>query len=105
MLSKESFVLSGLALGLAACATAPAEAEPDPERPVRMPEQQCDDTLVQDRVGKRFEAEMVEEFKRLTGAVIVRIAPPNTAVTMDYRLDRLTVSFDEDMIIERISCG
>ncbi|HMO68727.1 MAG TPA: I78 family peptidase inhibitor, partial [Novosphingobium sp.] len=42
---------------------------------------------------------------RATGARTLRWMPPRTAVTMDYRADRLTVSYDDNRIIERISCG
>lgn len=34
-----------------------------------------------------------------------RIIPPGTAVTMDYRSDRLNVETDEDGVITRIYCG
>ncbi len=34
----------------------------------------------------------------------LRWVPPRTAVTMDFRPDRLTVSYDDDMVIERVSC-
>jgi hypothetical protein len=41
----------------------------------------------------------------LTGAKVLRWVPPRTAVTMDFRADRLTVSYDDNMTIDRISCG
>ena len=34
-----------------------------------------------------------------------RIIPPGTAVTMDFRDDRLNVETDEDGVITRIYCG
>lgn len=40
-----------------------------------------------------------------TAARRIRWVPPGTAVTMDYQPDRLTVSYDENYVIERISCG
>jgi len=35
----------------------------------------------------------------------VRIIPPNSAVTMDHRPDRLNIDIDEDGVITRIWCG
>jgi hypothetical protein len=34
----------------------------------------------------------------------LRWVPPRTAVTMDYRPDRLTVSYDDAMVITKVSC-
>jgi len=65
----------------------------------------CDATALQEMVGQRVDAEMGERLRRGAGAKDLRWAPPNSALTMDYRPDRLTVSYDEDMAITRISCG
>ena len=35
----------------------------------------------------------------------VRVVKPGMAVTMDYRIDRLTVMLDDSGKIESISCG
>ena len=45
------------------------------------------------------------ELMRLSGARTLRWVPPRSAVTMDYRADRLTVSYDDNYTIVRISCG
>lgn len=92
--------LSGGAL-LAACA--PVAAAPEP--PVRELSGQCDASRAQDHLGHRASAEAGQALLRLTGATTLRWVPPRTAVTMDYRADRLTVSYDDSMTIERISCG
>ena len=42
---------------------------------------------------------------RATGARTLRWVAPGMAVTMDYRTDRLTVSYDGAYKIERVSCG
>ena len=39
----------------------------------------------------------------LTGPV--RVIPPNSAVTMDHRPDRLNILVNDDDIIKEISCG
>lgn len=88
---------------LAACATATPDGNAMP--PVRAPAGECDASGVQDHVGHRASAESGATLLRLTGATTLRWVPPRTAVTMDYRADRLTVSYDDSYVIERISCG
>jgi len=39
-----------------------------------------------------------------TGATILRWVPPRTAVTMDFNPSRLTVSYDDDYVITKVSC-
>lgn len=89
------------ALPLAACATVPVDEEP--ER--RMPEGQCDAAQARGHVGEKATGELGERLLAETGARVLRWVPPRTAVTMDFRPDRLTVSYDDNYIIERISCG
>jgi len=79
------------------------DADGDP--PAREPAGECDASAVQDHVGHRASAEAGATLLRLTGARTLRWVPPRTAVTMDFRPDRLTVTYDDNMIIERITCG
>ncbi len=91
--------------GLAACATTSPPFDDDGNPRVREPAGACDAGMVQDHVGHRATAEAGATLLELTGARTLRWVPPRTAVTMDFRPDRLTVSYDDDMIIERITCG
>jgi len=86
---------------LAGCATTADGGE----MPVREPGGECEASGVQSMVGQRATAELGTRLLRETGATTLRWVPPNTAVTMDFRADRLTVSYDAQMMIERISCG
>jgi hypothetical protein len=43
--------------------------------------------------------------RHVTGAAILRWAPPGTMLTMDYRADRVTVYLDSRKKITRIICG
>lgn len=98
---RTAWALAAMALPLAACATTgeAVSAEPAP------PPGACDASAGQDMVGRKASAELGQQLLQATGARTLRWVPPRTAVTMDYRADRLTVSYDDDMIIERISCG
>jgi len=56
-------------------------------------------------VGQRVTAELGERLLRLTGARQLRWGPPRTPMTMDYRVDRLNVFYDDAMMIDRVTCG
>lgn len=66
---------------------------------------ECDASAAQSLVGERATSQLGERLLQLTGARTLRWAPPNSALTMDFRADRLTVAYDDAYLIERISCG
>lgn len=102
-MTKSAIAAAALpAMLLAACATTPALSEPGP---LSDETASCDAAKAQRLMGQRATAETGAELLRLTGARTLRWVPPRTAVTMDFRADRLTVSYDDNLIIERISCG
>lgn len=56
-------------------------------------------------VGQKADAAAGLAIRQATGADQLRWAPPRSALTMDFREGRVTVSYDDDMTITRISCG
>lgn len=56
-------------------------------------------------VGQIASTELGTRMLAASGARLLRWVPPDTAVTMDYSPQRLTVSYDMAMRIERLSCG
>lgn len=56
-------------------------------------------------IGQKATAETAARMLAVSGARVLRWVPPRTAVTMDFREDRLTVSYNDDMIIHSVSCG
>lgn len=60
---------------------------------------------VQALLGKAATPALVAEAQRLSGARAVRRVEPNSAVTMDYRVDRLNVHVDAQGSVERVDCG
>lgn len=84
---------------LAACA---ATSDPTPQR---LGDGECNAEGAQDLVGQKATQDVGAELMAKTGARTLRWVPPRTAVTMDFRADRLTVSYDDNLVIERISCG
>ncbi|WP_332817051.1 I78 family peptidase inhibitor [Sphingopyxis sp.] len=90
-------------LPLTACAAADTSAESAPTPPPA--EAACNADGVQSLVGQTATAAVGGQLLKGSGAATLRWVPPRTAVTMDFRPDRLTVSYDDALKIERISCG
>lgn len=86
---------------LAACATTPQT-----EEPIEIaPQGECDATLVESMVGERADAALGGRVQRITASRSLRWIPPRSAVTQDYRPDRVNVVYDDDYIVQRIYCG
>ena len=90
-LSLYATVVCAAAVG--ACATA--------ERP----EGACDAEPAQTFVGQKADAASGLAIRRATGADTLRWGPPRSALTMDFREERVTVAYDDAMTITRITCG
>jgi hypothetical protein len=89
-----------VSVALAGCATAGSEGS----APIVRGDGQCNADAAQRLIGSKATGEVGAELLRLTGTTSLRWVPPRTAVTMDFRADRLTVSYDDELTIERISC-
>jgi len=88
-------------LALTACV-----ATTTPDGPIaQSPPGACNADAAQSLLGQKATLDMGGKLQAMTGAKTVRWVPPRTAVTMDFRADRLTVSYDDDYVIDRISCG
>ena len=88
------------ALAVGACAT----AGPIPVRG-ETPGSTCNNSNIQQFVGRQATSELAAEMQRVSGAAIVRWVPQGTMITMEYRPDRLTVYLDASNRVERISCS
>ena len=96
-----------LPLVLAACATtAPApEAPVEPERRPIDAGAKCDAEPVKYHIGHPATQGMGGAMLTESGSRTLRWIPPRTAVTKDYRRDRLNVVYDDDMVITGVYCG
>jgi hypothetical protein len=56
-------------------------------------------------IGEKADAASGLAIRRATGADEVRWAPPRTPMTMDFREGRVTVAYDDAMIITNGACG
>ena len=101
--------VAAASLLMSACSTAQAPAsEPPPDTtPVHgvTPGHKCDNTNIQQFVGKQRSSDLEAEMLRLSNAAFVRWVPFGTMATMEFREDRLTAFLDASDKIERISCS
>lgn len=98
-MKKLSLGVTAAALALSACATT---GEGGNESPIA--EGSCKADAGQRFVGQKATTETGNALIKATGANRLRWVPPRSAVTMDFQADRLTVSYDDNMVIERVSC-
>lgn len=65
----------------------------------------CKGDALQQFVGQTVSAELGAAALKTSGARTLRWGPPRSAMTMDYRTDRLTISYDDNSKVTQISCG
>jgi hypothetical protein len=85
---------------LAACATTGGSEAPGAEA-----EGPCRNEPVASFVGQKASAETGAEMLKASRAKTMRWGGPGMAMTMDFRPDRLTVGYDEAMVITSARCG
>lgn len=93
-------------LGIAAAlltATACTPVEMRSEKPVVAAT--CNADSLGDLVGKRASDARADVMQTRSGARMLRWIAPNTAVTMEFRADRLNVYVDSKGRIERFTCA
>ena len=96
-----------MALALAGC-SAPAQEAPYTMTPVPEREaggSECSAVSAQYAVGQKTSVPLAAELMTKTGSKTLRWIPPRSAVTMDFRFDRLNIAYDDAMIITQVSCG
>ncbi|HEY8603902.1 I78 family peptidase inhibitor [Tsuneonella suprasediminis] len=89
-----AILLSGCATTYTAEDTAPVAAA-----------NKCDASSAQSHLGAKATAELAARLIEQSGSRTLRWLPPRTAMTMDYRQDRLNIGYDDNYVIERIMCG
>ncbi|MFN2259627.1 MAG: I78 family peptidase inhibitor [Parasphingopyxis sp.] len=65
----------------------------------------CDAEATSGLVGEQVSSELGQRAMRLSGADSLRWIPPDSAVTMDYRPDRLNIEYDRENRVTGIRCG
>lgn len=102
MKSRMMLSVTAASLALAGCSAIGATQREDLPA---MPAGECKADAAQAMIGQKATAGVGAELLSRTGARQLRWVPPRSAVTMDYRADRLTVGYDDAYTIVRIACG
>ena len=91
------------ALPLAACTQerTPVESAPPPPEA----EMTCKADAVQSYVGQTATPDLGGAILKASGARTLRWGPPRSAMTMDYRVDRVNVMYDDASKITQVTCG
>ncbi len=95
-------VLIAPIVSLAACT---ADAPPPPPETAPPQPAPCQAEAGQAFISQTATEALGVELLEATGARTLRWVPPRTAVTMDFRPDRLTVKYDDDLVITQVSCN
>ena len=99
---------------LSACSVnpPPSQAEPvtgGPPQPIPVhgetPGHKCDATGTEKYIGQSGTSETGAAIQQATKAAVLRWAPPNTMLTMDFREDRVTIWLDAANKVTKIRCG
>ncbi len=91
-------------LPLAACAGTGSEG-PGSASPPAMAQGPCKNDGLDRFTGQKATADLGAELLKASGAKTLRWGGPNMAMTMDFRPDRLTVSYDDQMVVTSARCG
>ena len=97
---RRLMILMMAAIPLAGCA---ANRSGSGEAPVLRAA--CKADSAQQFIGQKVTEGLGAEILQVTGARTLRWGPPRSAWTMDYRSDRVGVSYDDAMVVQQISCG
>jgi len=65
----------------------------------------CDANPVQNYIKQNATSELGQEIINISGATILRWIPPRTAITKDFREDRINIYYDDALLITQISCS
>lgn len=90
-------------LPLAACSSSEAPVESTPTPPPA--EMTCKADAAQSYVGQTATPDLGGAILKATGARTLRWGPPRSAMTMDYRIDRVNVMYDDAYKITQVTCG
>ena len=101
--------LAAVLVTLGACAPAADKSESSPaaETPAGQPElaNACDASKLDDAVGQMLTAAVQKKLQAEAKAEVVRVAPQNGMITMDFSPLRLNIFHDDKDVIVQINCG
>lgn len=79
-----------------------------PSEPVQTPgesAEQCNASALQKLIGERASPALLDQARRQSGSAVARILRPGDIVTLEYNAQRLTLTTNEALEIQRVNCG
>ncbi|WHS62421.1 I78 family peptidase inhibitor [Pseudomonas sp. G2-4] len=89
---------------LSGCSSGPSESTPDPVA-TETGSGRCEAKAAEFAIGKQASPQLLEQARARAGAQNARILKPNDMVTLEYRSDRLNLSTDANLVVNRVNCG
>ncbi|WP_312958142.1 I78 family peptidase inhibitor [Stutzerimonas nitrititolerans] len=80
------------------------QSQPQTQTPSTRPGS-CNAEAVQNLVGKTASPALLEQAREQSGAQTARVLRPQDVVTLEYNAQRLNLSTDGGLVIQRINCG
>lgn len=65
----------------------------------------CNAEAVQTFLGKTATPALLEQARSQSGAQTARVLRPDDVVTLEYNAQRLNLSTDQALVVQRINCG
>lgn len=65
----------------------------------------CNAQAAQHFLGKTASPALLEQARNQSGAQTARVLRPDDVVTLEYNAQRLNLSTDDALVIQRINCG
>ncbi|WP_460116659.1 I78 family peptidase inhibitor [Pseudomonas sp. S2_C03] len=90
---------------LAGCSNTSTDSAADPVAATDTGHSRCEATAAEFAIGKKASPELLEQARVRAGAQNARILKPNDMVTLEYRSDRLNLSTDNSLVVNRVNCG
>ena len=56
-------------------------------------------------IGKKASPELLDQARAKAGAQNARFLKPTDMITLEYRSDRLNLSTDNSLVVNRVNCG
>lgn len=97
---KTSLILPVLAMPMMACTTTGSGGDSPPRLSA-----QCTQGGTDAFIGQTATQAIGADIQQRTHATTFQWVPAGSAVTMDFRTDRVRVSYDRDMKITSVRCG
>lgn len=93
---------------LTLCCTILAGCQSSSPEPAHSPHgsaNRCDTSVAEKFVGEQASPELLDRARRESGATVARLIRPGDIVTLEYNAHRLTLTTDEALTVQRVSCG